>query len=205
MARRAARSSRDPIPAPSARPSNGPGWFTGAATKISQLAGRPLTFLIAAGLIILWGATGPLFGFSDTWQLMVNTTTTIVTFLMVFLIQNTQNRDTAALQVKLDALIFATRGAQNKLAAAEDMSDEELEQLHSELQQIESVDESEQQLLQTLMSDIRKLTEAGEGDHTVPDRLGEGLKEGIELFEASHPQATMLMGQVIDALAKMGI
>lgn len=80
-----------------------------------------------------------------------------------------------------------------------------LEQLHSELQQIESVDESEQQLLQTLMSDIKKLTEAGEGDPTVPDRLGDGLKEGIELFEASHPQATMLMGQVIDALAKMGI
>lgn len=77
-----------------------------------------------------------------------------------------------------------------------------LEQLHSELQQIESVDESEQQLLQTLMSDIKKLTE---GDQTVPDRLGEGLKEGIELFEASHPRATMLMGQVIDALAKMGI
>lgn len=77
-----------------------------------------------------------------------------------------------------------------------------LEQLHSELQQIESVDHSEQQLLQTLMSDIKKLTE---GDQTVPDRLGEGLKEGIELFEASHPRATMLMGQVIDALAKMGI
>ncbi|HSE38555.1 MAG TPA: DUF4404 family protein [Blastocatellia bacterium] len=77
-----------------------------------------------------------------------------------------------------------------------------LEQLHSELQQIESVDQSEQQLLQTLMSDIKKLTE---GDQTVPDRLGEGLKEGIELFEASHPRATMLMGQVIDALAKMGI
>lgn len=80
-----------------------------------------------------------------------------------------------------------------------------LEQLHSELQQIESVDESEQQLLQTLISDIKKLTEAGEGDDTLPARLGEGLKEGIELFEASHPQATMLMGQVIDALAKMGI
>jgi hypothetical protein len=80
-----------------------------------------------------------------------------------------------------------------------------LEQLHIELQQIESVDESEQQLLQTLMSDIKKLTEAGEDDDTVPDRLGEGLKEGIELFEASHPRATMLMGQVIDALAKMGI
>lgn len=81
-----------------------------------------------------------------------------------------------------------------------------LEQLHRELQQIESVDQGEQQLLQTLMGDIKKLIEAGENDSPhVSDQLGEGLKEGVELFEASHPQATMLMGQVIDALAKMGI
>jgi hypothetical protein len=81
-----------------------------------------------------------------------------------------------------------------------------LEQLHDELQQIESVNEAERQVLEKLMSDIRKLTEAGEGEqHPAYDRLGEGLKEGIELFEASHPRATMLMGQVIDALAKMGI
>jgi len=80
-----------------------------------------------------------------------------------------------------------------------------LEQLHGELQQIESVDEGEQQLPQKLMSDIKKLIEAGESDQHHVDRLGEGLKEGIELFEASHPRATMLMGQAIDALAKMGI
>jgi NAD-dependent SIR2 family protein deacetylase len=81
-----------------------------------------------------------------------------------------------------------------------------LEELHGELQQIESVDDGEQQLLQKLMSDIKKLTDAGESEHHhVPDQLGEGLKEGVELFEASHPRATMLMGQVIDALAKMGI
>ena len=83
---------------------------------------------------------------------------------------------------------------------------ERLEQLHGELQRIESVDDGEQQLLLKLMSDIKKLTEGGESDHRpVPDRFGEGLKEGIELFEASHPRATMLMGQVVDALAKMGI
>lgn len=81
-----------------------------------------------------------------------------------------------------------------------------LEELHRELQQIESAGDENQQLLETLMNDIRKLLDAGEGDHRpVSDRLGEGLKEGIELFEASHPRATMLMGQVIDALAKMGI
>lgn len=81
-----------------------------------------------------------------------------------------------------------------------------LEQLHGELQQIESVDAGAQQLLQKLMSDIKKLIEAGESDQRhVSGRLGEGLKEGIELLEASHPQATMLMGQIFDALAKMGI
>ena len=81
-----------------------------------------------------------------------------------------------------------------------------LQELHGELQQIESVDEGQQQLLQALMSDIKKLTEKGEAaGRDVPDRLGEGLKEGIELFEASHPRATMLMGQVVDALSKMGI
>ena len=81
-----------------------------------------------------------------------------------------------------------------------------LEQLRRELQQIESVDKGKQQVLQALISDIEKLAEAGESDQRpVSDRLGEGLKEGIELFEASHPRATMLMGQVIDALAKMGI
>jgi hypothetical protein len=81
-----------------------------------------------------------------------------------------------------------------------------LEQLHGELQQIESVDENERQILQQLMSDIKKLVEEGQTDqHHVYDRLGEGLREGIERFEASHPRATMLMGQVVDALAKMGI
>jgi hypothetical protein len=83
-----------------------------------------------------------------------------------------------------------------------------LEQLHSELQQIESVDENERQILQKLMSDIKKLVQAGDGDQHhehVYERLGEGLREGIERFEASHPRATMLMGQLVDALAKMGI
>ena len=76
--------------------------------------------------------TGPIFHYSDTWQLVINTSTTIITFLMVFVIQNTQNRDTTALQIKLDALIFATRGARNHLAAAEHMTDSELERLHEE-------------------------------------------------------------------------
>lgn len=108
------------------------GVFARAALAVAHLAGRPVAFLAATAIVIVWAATGPLFGFSDTWQLVINTSTTIVTFLMVFLIQNTQNRDTAAIQIKLAELILHLKGPDNKLAAAEDMSDEELEQLHHE-------------------------------------------------------------------------
>jgi low affinity Fe/Cu permease len=106
-------------------------YFERFAVYVAHLAGRPAAFLTVLAVIVLWSLSGPLFGFSDTWQLVINSTTTIITFLMVFLIQNTQNRDTTALQVKLDALIFATR-AEDQLAAAEDMSDSDLEKLHDE-------------------------------------------------------------------------
>ncbi len=107
-------------------------WFGHFARVAANVAGKPIAFLIAVVVILVWAATGPLFGFSDTWQLVINTGTTIVTFLMVFLIQNTQNRDTMAVQLKLGELILAIRGAENRLAVAEEMSDEELEQLHEE-------------------------------------------------------------------------
>ncbi len=106
--------------------------FERFAVCVAHLAGRPSAFLIALAVIIAWSLSGPLLGFSDTWQLVINTSTTIITFLMVFLIQNTQNRDTTALQVKLDALIFANRSTKNQLAAAENMSDSDLEKLHEE-------------------------------------------------------------------------
>jgi low affinity Fe/Cu permease len=109
-------------------------WFGWLARTMSHLAGKAGTFVIAVLLILAWAATGSLFNFSDTWQLIINTSTTIITFLMVFLIQNTQNRDTAALQIKLSELILAMHGAKNKLAAAEDMTEDELEQLHAEYQ-----------------------------------------------------------------------
>jgi low affinity Fe/Cu permease len=104
--------------------------FSHLASRAAHLAGKPLTFLIAVAAVLVWAVSGPFFGFSDTWQLVINTSTTIITFLMVFLIQNTQNRDTLALQLKLAELIISMQGAKNKLATAEDLSEEDLERLH---------------------------------------------------------------------------
>lgn len=102
------------------------GFFDRFAKTIATASGRPITFGAAVLLIIAWGVTGPLFGFSDTWQLVINTSTTIITFLMVFLIQNTQNRDSHALQLKIDELIRATEGAHVALMDIEELSEEEL-------------------------------------------------------------------------------
>ena len=107
--------------------------FSALAQVISHATGHPAAFLLALLAIIVWGITGPLFGYSDTWQLVINTSTTIVTFLMVFLIQNTQNRDTLALQLKLSALVLSQKGAKNSFAELEDMTDDELENIHAEL------------------------------------------------------------------------
>ena len=103
--------------------------FTRFAKKTSTYTGRPATFIIAVLVIVVWAATGPLFGFTDTWQLVINTGTTIITFLMVFLIQNTQNRDTEALQIKLDELIRAMDAASNTLLDLEELDDRELDRI----------------------------------------------------------------------------
>ena len=104
------------------------------AKRASHFCGKPPVFTFAVGVIVLWAATGPLFGFSDTWQLVINTGTTIVTFLMVFLIQNTQNRDTEAIQVKLDEIIRATQGAHNALLDLEELEDDALDAFRAKYQ-----------------------------------------------------------------------
>jgi low affinity Fe/Cu permease len=108
-----------------ARPSR----FARFAHYVSAATGRPIAFFLAVSAIVIWGLTGPLFGYSDTWQLVINTATTIITFLMVFVIQNTQNRDTAAMHIKIDELIRVTQKARNVLLDLETLDDRELERL----------------------------------------------------------------------------
>ena len=105
--------------------------FTTIANHVARAAGLPMTFMICCAVVVAWAVSGPLFGFSDTWQLVINTGTTIVTFLMVFLIQRTQNKDSIAVQLKLNELVAAMEGASHRLINVEDLSEEELDVLHT--------------------------------------------------------------------------
>ena len=109
-------------------------WYSRFAKSAAHFCGRPRVFTLAVAIIGVWVVTGPMFGFSDTWQLVINTGTTIITFLMVFLIQNTQNRDTEAIQVKLDELIRATKGAHNALLDLEELEEENLDAFKAKYQ-----------------------------------------------------------------------
>lgn len=110
-------------------------FFTTVASRIAAFAGQPVAFIIALALMILWGASGPLFHYSDTWQLVVNTSTTIITFLMVFLIQNSQNRDGAAMQAKLDEIIRSLAEARSQFIGIEHHTDTEIQQIRQELEE----------------------------------------------------------------------
>ncbi|WP_377840442.1 low affinity iron permease family protein [Bosea sp. UC22_33] len=108
--------------------------FTRLSQAVAHWAGRPQTFMGAAALIVIWALSGPFFGYNDTWQLVVNTSTTIVTFLMVFIIQNSQNRDTAAMQIKLDELICKLEGAREELLDLEELDEDKLEAIRNEFE-----------------------------------------------------------------------
>jgi low affinity Fe/Cu permease len=134
-------------------------FFGDLANKTSQLAGRATTFIVAAAVVIIWAVTGPLFGYSDTWQLVINTGTTIVTFLMVFLIQNSQNRDSAAIQVKLDELI-RTSAAHNSFVGIEHLTDEELEDIRTKCEARAAAEKVGERTVQRMGEKAREAADA---------------------------------------------
>lgn len=123
--------------------------FEKFANIVTKVTGKPVSFITAVVVIIIWGITGPLFGYSDTWQLVINTGTTIITFLMVFVIQHSQNKDTVAIHLKLNELIAATRGASNRLIDIEDLTEEELDTLKSFYVKLSKLAEKETDILAT--------------------------------------------------------
>jgi low affinity Fe/Cu permease len=106
--------------------------FTRVAQAVATWTGRPITFVVAVSLIVVWAVSGPIFNFNDTWQLVINTSTTIITFLMVFIIQNSQNRDTAAMQIKLDELIIRLEGAREELLDLEELDEADLSEIRKD-------------------------------------------------------------------------
>jgi len=136
------------------RPGKSSSFFNRFAKWTSRVSGKPIVFALAIGTVVIWAATGPIFGFSDSWQLVINTGTTIVTFLMVFLLQNTQYRDSEAIQIKLDELIRAMEGAHNILLELEELDEKDLNRIRAEYQK----------LAEKARKDLKK----GKGDTGVP-------------------------------------
>jgi low affinity Fe/Cu permease len=118
------------------RPGKSPSFFNRFAKWTSRVAGKPVTFALAIAVVIAWAVTGPIFGFSDSWQLVINTGTTIITFLMVFLLQNTQYRDSEAIQIKLDELIRSIEGAHNALLELEELDQKDLDRIKTEYRKL---------------------------------------------------------------------
>ncbi len=147
------------------RPTKSTSLFTRFAKWTARATGRPTTFVLAAAVIVVWGISGPIFKFSDTWQLVINTGTTIITFLMVFLIQNTQNRDTEALQVKLDELIRVTEGAHLALLDLEELDDKQLDRIRD--------------VYERIAGDARDRAKRGGDDTGTPDLGDEWMDEAV--------------------------
>jgi len=143
-------------------------WFVRFAQSVSQFTGQPVTFFIALATIVVWAISGPLFGFSDTWQLVINTGTTIVTFLMVFLIQRAQNKDSLAIQIKLNELLASQQGASNRLINIEDWSEEEIVALHQRFSKL-----SERLSRAASDCESHSITEARDAVDEAQEALGE--------------------------------
>jgi low affinity Fe/Cu permease len=161
-------------------------WFNHFARTSAKVTGHPIAFFVAVGIIIVWALTGPIFQFNDTWQLVINTSTTIVTFLMVFLIQNAQNRDSLALQLKMDEVIRAVQGAHNTLMNLEELDDEELEEFHKKYAAL--AERARQKLERGIKDDgcpeldeaEDKVDEAKDEVEAEADRVNEQFKEEVE-------------------------
>lgn len=139
--------------------------FRKFAHKTSQIVGSPWAFMTSVLIIIIWAMTGPVFGYSDTWQLVINTGTTIITFLMVFLIQNTQNRDAQAIHLKLDELIRAVKGARTGLVDLEDLTDKELHQLQEEFKKLHNqYDGATHELIEEVGEELEEREAEKDGD-----------------------------------------
>jgi low affinity Fe/Cu permease len=152
--------------------------FRRLSHKTSAVVGSPLTFMVAVLIIILWALVGPLFHFSDTWQLVINTGTTIVTFLMVFLIQNTQNRDARAIHLKLDELIRSKKGARNMLVDLEDCTDEELAEMEQEFRKLREQAHHRRRTVSAHPHAARNLDSAEHAAAEAADALG-ALRENL--------------------------
>ena len=140
--------------------------FRKFASKTAAIVGSSWAFIAAVLLLVVWAGTGPVFHFSDTWQLVINTGTTIITFLMVFLIQNTQNRDAKAIHLKLDELIRGLEGARNSLVDLEELSDEELERLQSQFKQLREREQGQNRNVQKHSDTVEAITQALEERRT---------------------------------------
>jgi low affinity Fe/Cu permease len=142
-------------------------FFDKMATRVTKASGKPAAFIIACLLIIVWATTGPIFHYSDTWQLVINTGTTIITFLMVFIIQQTQNKDTTALQIKLNELIASSEAASNRLVSAEDLTTDELEVLKKFYTKLSALAEKERDIHKSHSLDEADVRHARKLEHSI--------------------------------------